>query len=190
MSDCIDAQSFIKKVLLNDTETKFLAARTSKKWILNHGYENEYVNILQLTSFLPSDSLFRNRLYCILNNIFEPIKCKNCGKETSFGKISFNIFCSKKCAAIFNGIAGSSKTKNTKLQRYGNSKYNNIEKMRQTKKIKYGNEYYTNSEKAIKTKIKNNTTLKNPKILLKSKATKLDRYGDEPHLDVVVKQAS
>lgn len=45
------------------------------------------------------------------------------------------------------------KNRQTKKERYGDENYNNLEKNRQTKKEKYGDENYNNREKAINTSI-------------------------------------
>lgn len=67
--------------------------------------------------------------------------------------------------------------KKTKLLKYGDPNYNNMEKNRQTKLERYGDPTYSNSEKANQTKLLRYGTVgynnRN-----KSKQTKLERYGD------------
>lgn len=50
------------------------------------------------------------------------------------------------------------KVNNTKINLYGSTKYNNIEKCLQTKLNRYGNSSYNNMEKNVQTRIKNRTS--------------------------------
>lgn len=50
------------------------------------------------------------------------------------------------------------KVKNTKLKKYGNPNYNNMEKNKQTKSNKYGDPNYNNMEKNANTRSKNRTS--------------------------------
>lgn len=83
--------------------------------------------------------------------------CPVCGKETSFISIShgYHTYCSKRCAGIINSGKPEvqQKVKQTKLERYGNENYHNMEKTKQTNKERYGNEYTVGS-KVIIDKIK------------------------------------
>lgn len=74
------------------------------------------------------------------------------------------------------------KIKDTKLQKYGDSTYNNMEKNKQTKLEKYGNETYSNPEKIIETNLKKygaKTFTSTEEGKRQVKKTKLEKYGDE-----------
>jgi len=118
--------------------------------------------------------------------------CKRCSKNTKFLSIKkgYNQGCSLNC-----------NLKITKLERYGDENYTNIEKnkrtclkrygvdnvskldstihkIKETKHERYGDENYNNREDAVKTCLERygNENYKNPD---KNKQTKLERYGDE-----------
>jgi hypothetical protein len=99
-------------------------------------------------------------------------KCVICGDPVEFISIGYGyleICKNKKCKEknIKNKLIKSigvenisklkktkDKIKQTKLDRYGNSNYNNMEKNKQTKLDRYGNSNYNNMEKNKQTKIK------------------------------------
>ena len=72
------------------------------------------------------------------------------------------------------------KKRRTKLERYGDPRFNNIEKCKRTKLEKYGNPNYTNFDKIKETIIKRYGGLgtASETIKEKCKATMLERYGD------------
>ena len=114
--------------------------------------------------------------------------CPVCGKETSFIGISqgYHTYCSKRCAGIINSRKPEvqQKVKQTKLERYGDENYHNMEKTKQTNKERYGSEY-TVSSKSIKKKIidKNQELygvdypLQSKNIQEKTKQSLKDNYG-------------
>jgi hypothetical protein len=74
------------------------------------------------------------------------------------------------------------KKKQTKLTRYGDKNYNNIQQAKQTKLIKYGNSFYNNPEKRIKTTLDRYGVphvAQSSIIKDKTKATNLLKYGYE-----------
>ena len=106
------------------------------------------------------------------------LKCPICGKEyiatrnqiKNYLKKSRGLCCSTKCS--------NQQIKQTKLEKYGNENYNNIEKMKQTKLEKYGNETYNNMNKSAQTKL-NKYNNKNYNNSNKIKQSKLNKYNDE-----------
>jgi len=104
--------------------------------------------------------------------------CKKCGNEKGFISITKgyhkycnNLFCRMNDESIKNTI------KETKLQKYGNENFVNIEKAKLTKIEKYGDSNFTNREKFKK------TWSEKPKeeklaILDKSRNTKFSKYGN------------
>jgi hypothetical protein len=109
------------------------------------------------------------------------VECDICKKEytLSYKKYIKNvenkgIVSCKKCSHI--------KAKKTKLDKYGDENYYNIEKCKETKLQKYGDENYNNIEKYKKTckqKFGVEFALQNRDVIKKSKKTKHDKYGDE-----------
>lgn len=69
------------------------------------------------------------------------------------------------------------KVNKTKIERYGSTKYNNIEKCLQTKLNRYGSSSYNNMEKNIQTRIKNRTSGKS-KEELELEQKLINRYGE------------
>lgn len=63
-----------------------------------------YTELLELTNFLPADSHYTERIYCLLNNIKERPKCEHCGENVKFPhhfrKIErfYRRFCSTTCS--------------------------------------------------------------------------------------------
>jgi hypothetical protein len=114
--------------------------------------------------------------------------CLNCGKETTFISITngYHDYCSKICSGIINNQKQEvkDKIKQTKLIRYGDENYHNMEKTKQTNKERYGNEY-TVGAKVIIDKIKERNQelygvdypLQSKDIQEKTKQSLKDNYG-------------
>jgi len=108
--------------------------------------------------------------------------CAYCGKELQYdGLYPRAKYCNQKCMS--NSIVIKQKIKNTKLERYGDESYHNMEKSKQTKLERYGNEHYFNRKKSKQTKLERygDENYSNTK---KSKQTKLERYGDEGYHNI------
>lgn len=82
-----------------------------------------------------------------------------------------------------NKINGATeRAKNTRLLKYGNANYCNVDKIRHTKLERYGNASYVNPEKAKKTNLNRYGTecsLHNDEVAEKVKATNIAKYGSE-----------
>lgn len=142
--------------------------KTTEKWI-SKNLPDLYNMIINHQIDSNSEISFKERLWMYFHNKSNRPKCVNCCKEVSFRNRldnPYGEFCSLEC---FNSnktemIKRQNKTfqkkysvdfytqtkdfitkqKLTKLIRYGNENYNNIQKNKETKKIKYGNENYNN----------------------------------------------
>ena len=119
----------------------------------NHKIVYEY--ILERTEYLGNDSKFPERIYHILNDLYnKPIcnhpECTNSLKFYTFAK-PYRMTCSNKCGVFVNKLV--------KLERYGDANYNNTEKMLKTKEE---NDSYTIMKET-------------------HKKTCLERYGVEHH---------
>lgn len=120
---------------------------------------------------------YTEKVYCLLNKIVDDIKCE-CGNILEFRGFTYGyaIYCSRRCAGVFTAEKVSlkmkknfsdlhnkknilSKTKKTKLERYGDENYRNDEKIKKTCLEKYGVDNPRKSPeitaKILQTKIKN-----------------------------------
>jgi endogenous inhibitor of DNA gyrase (YacG/DUF329 family) len=145
----------------------YLFGKTSK--LVNLKYKEELNYLFDKTSKLDEQTKNTNgykisisqRIYHLLNNIEEIPICKICNNLVTFtGYRTYRIYCCNKCKTSDVNYANRSlKRMTTKLERYGSSNYNNMEKTKSTKLARYGDENFMNLEKG--------------------KLTKLERYGDE-----------
>lgn len=95
---------------------------------------------------------FKEGIYLLMNDLKEPSKCY-CGKPVGFRNsiYGYNECCSQKCAS--ENPTRVEKILTTKLEKYGDKKYNNREKAKETTIQKYDVEnVYQNEE--IKRKIR------------------------------------
>ena len=161
---------------LNSNYWKFI------KRIKKQKYENIKTYLLNRYDDLTisSKTILKESLYRILNHIENRIKCLTCGKFTSFNPLKENCYndhCSRQCemqdAEVmqkhnesclkkYGSINNSQKCKQTKLQRYGDENYNNVEKRNNTNLEKYGN----------------TCALQNAEIKEKTRQTNLIKYGN------------
>lgn len=103
------------------------------------------------------------KVYWILNNLQDFPKCANpnCNNHVSSKQFKtlnkgYALFCSRSCAAYMNCNSAEMKKKSrqTKLERYGDPTWTNAKKSKQTKFERYGNENYNNSTKQKATCLK------------------------------------
>jgi hypothetical protein len=144
--------------------------------------------IFSLTQFLPKNCKITERMYCIMNNITERLKCKECDNFVRFESYIFGYrdYCSSKCVQSSNEI--KNKKKQTSLIKYGYESWNQSpeiqlkqqEAMLKNHGVKYAKQNKEISKKQV-TSIQNNGGYKN--IVTKSKKTKLDRYDNENYVN-------
>ena len=118
------------------------------------------------------------------------VKCDICGSEKTINYCDYiggiensGFYCCIKCKNI--------KSKKTNLEKYGNEKYNNLEKNKQTCLEKYGCKNVFQNE-GIKGKIKDSllkkygvdSFTKTDEYIIKTKKTKKDKYNDENFVNV------
>ena len=95
-----DGEDFVitKSQLLHIISDGIIISPHFKKYHIN-----EYKKILERTKYLPNGCKFTERIYQILNNLYEIPKCQICNKgQVQFRSISegYKRFCCVKCAAL------------------------------------------------------------------------------------------
>lgn len=76
-----EEKDYIKQ-LMSNSSTKWNIQRFLKK------HKPEFWNkIIESTSFLDESAKTNERLYCILNDISEPVLCKHCHSKNEMGNI-------------------------------------------------------------------------------------------------------
>ena len=144
----------------------------------------------------------QEQMYMFYNDMHEPYKCEHCGKPTKF--ISFHKgyrrFCCGRCTTFDSERMEKTKLtwknkygenyytffnkkgKQTKLERYGDENYNNVDKATETRKNTYSDEFISlRKEKAKQTCLEKygvENPMQSETIREKIKTTKFNRYGD------------
>ena len=116
----------------------------------------------------------------IKNNINEIPKCPICGNPSKFYGIKSMIYASSCGNKICSSKLRQINSRKTKLERYGDENYSNIEKQKQTKLERYGDENYSNIEKSKQTCLERygvTSYTKTSECKNKIKQTCLERYG-------------
>jgi len=87
----------------------------SEKW-LKEFHPDILDEILRLSSFLPKDTPFSLRIYCIVNDLYEIPKCE-CGKDVKLYHSGFAKYCSNQCH--MSSKDRINKIKKTCIEKYG-----------------------------------------------------------------------
>ncbi len=110
--------------------------------LLKYKYKNIYDGVILLTSYL-SDVVFTERLYHILNDLYDIPKCSN---NDCFNKVNFNgynngylKFCSYKCSS--NSSETRKKYEKTCLEKYGEKYIFKTEHVKKLIKHKFLNKF-------------------------------------------------
>ena len=117
-------------------------------------------------------STYKEMVYLFIHGMDEPPTCPTCGRYKKYrtSPAGYGLYCDRNC--VDNELKVS-KTKQSKLVRYGDESFNNREKAKSTNLEKYGVP----------------CTLNNPEIMEKTKKTNLNRYGvDNPFKSKEVQQ--
>lgn len=142
--------------------------KTQEKW-LSKNYPELNFEILNYSKKINIDLSFKEKIWFYYNNLNERPKCITCGSEIKFRNRfdkPYGEFCSLKCInenkeemikrqkKTFNQKYNIDfypqhkdfiiKRKKTKLRKYGDENYSNIEQSKKTRLKKYGNENYNN----------------------------------------------
>jgi hypothetical protein len=145
--------------------------KTNEIWI-SKNYPELHCNIIEYSNNFNLVMNFKEKIWFYFNKLTERPKCVTCGNEINFRNRfdkPYGNFCSLKCInenkeemtkrqkETFNKKYGVDfypehpdfikKQKKTKMERYGDENFVNIEKSKKTRLEKYGNENYVNIEK-------------------------------------------
>lgn len=133
--------------------------KMTEKYISKH-FNKFYDYICNNYNFCKS---FKEKLYCYFNNIDKQVLCPICEKPVNFisFKDGYRIYCSNYC--LTHSEIRNKNIKKTKLERYGDENYNNIDKIKNTCIYKYNS----------------TTPLLNNDIKEKTKKTNFEKYGNE-----------
>lgn len=184
-------QKLLSSAQTHEEQKKIIRSLRSNK--------NLYDEVVKATSFLEySNVTFTTRLHYILFDKTTVATCACCGSPLLRncdleGKTL--RYCSRQCSATH----GVTKTKQTKLERYGSESYMNPDKVRETWNNKsreelsridsqrkstllltYGSETYNNHEKAVETSLRlygETNPAKSQIVKDRCHATVLERYG-------------
>jgi hypothetical protein len=158
-----------KKILLEKCsfiyrDSAYIATTDNNGKILKSKVNQHLLNSIIFHTLQLSDSCkLAERMYWILNDIYEKPKCKQCDKFVSFRSfnIGYSLFCSSKCSSNDKDWWKSRTEKS--IEKHGVPYFTQTqifkEKSKAKKKEKYDDETFTNPEK--------------------SKRTKKEKYGDE-----------
>jgi endogenous inhibitor of DNA gyrase (YacG/DUF329 family) len=142
--------------------------KTQERW-LSKNHSELYSKILNYSKKFNINLSFKEKIWFYYNNLNERPKCKTCGREIKFRNRfdkPYGEFCSLKCInenkeemikrqkKTFNRKYNVDfypqhkefiiKQRKTKLEKYGDENYNNLEQSKKTRLKKYGNENYNN----------------------------------------------
>lgn len=142
-------------------------------------YPQDYVNLLHVTNFLPTESTSAQRLWHIRNNLNNAPTCKACDNKTKWhtSKHEYAKFCSKECYLNdkklpnkIEELPSLQKYKNTCIKKYGVDNYFKSEdfkvKITSHNLQKHGVTNYVQSEEFKQKKIETN----------------IKKYGVEHHM--------
>lgn len=145
--------------------------KTTEKW-LSKNHPQLYGSIINYSINLKIELSFKEKIWFFYNKLTERPKCVTCGGEIKFRNRfdkPYGEFCSLKCInenktemvnrqkETFQKKYGidfypqhkdfMDKQKKTKLEKYGDENYVNVEKSKKTRLEKYGDENYVNVDK-------------------------------------------
>ena len=147
--------------------------KTKESWF-SKNHSDEYEKIISYCSKFEIPT-FKEKIWFYYHNLNELPKCCGCGINVPFsGRFDrgYQKFCSLKCANDNGNLIEKvkktnqikygvdfytesndfmSKGRQTKMERYGDENYNNVNKIKNTKKERYNNENYNNISKMKKT---------------------------------------
>ena len=144
--------------------------KTRENWLFKN-HPDLYEKIINYSQQVNLELSFKEKIWFYYNQLTERPKCITCSKDLKFRErfdTPYGEFCSLSCIntnkdemlnrqkTTFNKKYGIDfypqhqdfikKQQNTKLKKYGNKNYNNVEKAKNTKLKKHGNSNYNNMD--------------------------------------------
>jgi hypothetical protein len=168
-------KSELKTWFLTDNKSGY---KTTEKWLKKHHY-SLYIKIINNNSEQIS---FKEKVLLYLLNLKETPKCPVCGKSVKFkGSISkgFSNTCSIVCSNKHSEVL-EKKREIYQSAKFKELKKKSIEKTKQTKLEKYGDKNYNNQKKCKETNLNKYGVIcvfQNEKIKKRIKETNLRKYG-------------
>ena len=173
------------KTILDD-----LTEQQRREHYIKKNYIELYLDIMKFKEKYFKEINYTQLLYNYKKNITKTQKCKICNNAVKFNSFmnGYNKYCSKKCVMSDSNIIKkrNNKSKLTKLRKYNDKNYNNMEKTKSTNIKKYGVEYFTQTkefkEKTKQTNLEKYHTeyfTQTEKFREKLKQTNIEKYGVE-----------
>ena len=158
------------------------------KFLIKRDNPNLFDEILKRTNFVPEQTSFMARLYCLKHNIDSIPLCPTCHQRPiRLDSSGLYDHCSRRCSTLDKNV--QKKLQDTCLRKYNVShaqKSKEIQdKIKRTKLERYGDENYNNKEKAKSTNMQKygvEEVLSSPEIRTKIQETMLYRYGVENYV--------
>ena len=176
---------------------KLNSKQIQRKYIERH-YPDFYQYILNKYKHIKWSN-FCEIIYLYIHGMDNRPKCKCCENEVTYINISkgYHKYCSVRCGSNdketqikaknsrikkYGVYINPDKIKQTKLEKYGDSNYNNSKKNQQTKLEKYGDPFYMDREKSKQTCIEKygvENPMQNKQIKIKSVSRRIEIYGKD-----------
>ena len=157
--------------------------KTTEKWLSNN-HPQLYQKIIDYSINISLELTFKEKIWFYYNNLSERPKCLTCNSGLKFRNRfdnPYGEFCSLKCING-NKLEMVKRQKETFQKKYGIDFYPQhkdfMTKQKETKLIKFGDENYNNLEKNRKTRVEKYGD-KNYNNFEKYKQTCLEKYGNE-----------
>lgn len=112
----MNLKKWIKQNLLTVKNTVNTAKiKRNGEWLDKHNFSHYKNEIINETSFLDNNSSLSQRIYHIINDIWEKPLCKNCNKEVNFITFTkgYSTYCNECGLKISGNTDNSNKTKKT-----------------------------------------------------------------------------
>ena len=151
--------------------------KTKESWFIKNYPKEHDIIINYCDNKISKESSFKEKIWFYFNDLKCKPKCRFCNSEVKFSERfdrGYNQFCSLECANNSGLLTEKQKLSNlknhgveyytqhkdfvkkqrqTKLFKYGDENYNNVNQIKKTKLDRYGNDSWVNVDKAKKTNL-------------------------------------
>ena len=167
---------------------KCIETKLNKKWLDKNPEYRDYLN----KRFDEPFSKYSEVISRIYNKILVVPKCKKCGKQLPYRSFTnpYHTWCNQKCQLSdpefiknrelkVDKKTSIQKAKQTRLERYGDSNYNNREKSKQTMLEKYGVDNFMKTIEFSKIRNNKSTIQKRTESIRKYYKNNLDEFNQK-----------